>query len=289
MRVLVTGASGFSGSQIALEIAARGYEVFALIGSRRGRLPDPVPANVTVLQGDLAAEPALPDHVDAIVHAAASSPAPGTSPDLVRDNVVATRRLIDYAKRAGARKMIFLSSLSVHGAINADRVDETTGFAEPDEYGRTKRAGEELLGAERALASIAIRLPGVIGRGSVRNWLTQVMEAARQGRAIRLFNPYAPFNNAVHVADLGRFVLGLLQRDWRGFDALPIGAAGMTTAMKAVTLLVDAFGARSRIEVDPAPRRGFTISSERAIARYGYAPMEITAMLARFAEENRRP
>jgi nucleoside-diphosphate-sugar epimerase len=128
----------------------------------------------------------------------------------------------------------------------------------------------------------------VLGRGSVRNWLTEVLAAARDGRDIPVFNAAAPFNNAAHVDDLAAFVAhAIADQSWRGFAAVPIGAARMTSVGEAVAILVDGAGARSRI-LDRGTRRPcFTISSEAALA-HGYRPQEITAMLRRFVAENDR-
>lgn len=289
MHVLVTGASGFSGSVATRALLRQGHKVTALIGPSARRMPPDTDGHgVEVLVGDLADDVALPSGIDAIIHAAARSPAPGvTDEQLVRSNVVATGKLVEQAKRSGVGKFIYLSSLSIYGSIESALVDENSPIRNPDAYGRTKHRGEELIAAESAsFASIAIRLPGVIGKGSVRNWLTSVLHAARDGRDITVFCPDAPFNNAVHVSELADFACRLLEAKWDGFDAITIGAAGQTTVGEAAMLLVQAFGGRSRIRIAAAAKPSFLISSTRARNQYGYEPSEITSMLRRFAEEN---
>jgi nucleoside-diphosphate-sugar epimerase len=292
VRILVTGASGFSGSALSRTLLAQGHHVFAAVGRGVGRLePGEGAGRLEVLPGDLSADLALPTRLDAIVHAAARSPAPGVTPqDLQRDNVIATRRIVEHAVRAAVPKVIFFSSLSLYGRINAPVVDEDTPVTEPDQYGITKRVGEEMLAATGdALHSLSIRLPGVIGRRPVRNWLANVLAAAREGAEITIYNPEARFNNAVHVSDLGRWIAALLQRTWQGHDAVTIAAAGDIPVGEAVRDLVRAFGNRSAIRVDPARKASFLVSSERARLRYGYRPMHIAEMLRVFAEENREP
>jgi nucleoside-diphosphate-sugar epimerase len=291
-RILVTGAGGFSGSHVAVALRDRGYDVVAVAGRRGiGRLEGAIghPSRFTVVCGDLADnEFELPQGVQAVVHAAATSPAPGvTDDDMVRDNVVATRRLLAHAATAGVATFIFLSSLSIHGEVKGTELDETTPIVNPDIYGLTKLLGERMLAAlAPKMRGLAIRLPGVLGRGSVRNWLTEVFAAARDGRDIPVFNVAAPFNNAVHVDDLAAFAAHAIDdQSWRGFAALPIGAGGTTTVGEAVAILADGADARSRI-LDKGTRRPcFTISSQTALAR-GYRPQEITAMLRRFVAEN---
>src|SRR5206468_854488 len=109
-------------------------------------------------------------HFDAVVHAAALSPAPGVLyRDMLRDNVAATRRLIEHALIAGADKFIFCSSISALGTITAGIVDETTSIRDPDPYGATKVMGETLLSeAACRIAGLSLRLPGVLGPGATR-------------------------------------------------------------------------------------------------------------------------
>ena len=290
MEVLVTGAGGFSGSHLVPALIARGHHVTAVVGRTRGRLDATLglPA-LNVIAGNLSEPLTLPGHIDAIVHAAARSPGTGvTSADMVRDNVVGTQRLVEYAREAGARTFVYLSSLSVYGTITAPVVDEATPIVNPDAYGMTKYLGEIMLRETPAsLRTLSIRLPGVLGPRSVRNWLTSVLLAAKAGREIVYYNPDAPFNNAIHINDLCGFVGDLLAAsNWDGHAAVTVGAGGMTSVRKAVQVIVEAFGSRSALGVRQEVRPSFTVSSENA-RRYGYRPMEIEAMLAQFAEENR--
>ncbi|MES1167249.1 MAG: NAD(P)-dependent oxidoreductase [Pseudomonadota bacterium] len=290
MHVLVTGAGGFSGAAVTLGLLAGGHQVTGVVRSGRGRLPERAGqvGDLTVITGDLATDLGLPAKIDAIVHAAGSSPGPGvTAADLFRDNVTATERLVRHARAAGVRKFVLFSSLSVYGRIVAPMVDEATPGRDPDTYGRSKREAEERVAVnENSFCSLALRLPGIIGRGSVRNWLTNVLASARAGREIVVVNPETPFNNAVHVTDLMRLVTRLIEQEWKGSDAVTLGAAGEITAGEAVRLLADTFGGRSRIRQEVSPNRGFVVSSARARERYGYEPMEISAMLRQFAAEN---
>ena len=138
------------------------------------------------------------------------------------------------------------------------------------------------------LRSLSLRLPGVIGRRSVRNWLTGVVDAAKHGRTIAVYNPEKPYNNAIHINDLCRFTADLVERaEWSGHDVLTVGARGMTTVRRVVETIVETLGSHSQIEIKEARTPGFTISIERATAVYGYAPMEIESMIRQFATENR--
>jgi nucleoside-diphosphate-sugar epimerase len=283
MRVLVTGAGGCLGQFIAVDLAARGFDVLALY--RSGPDPGPARAGMQWLRGDLSDVARLPDRYDAVVHAAATSPAPGVTTDrIVRDNVEGTRRLILQAQSAGAQSFVFCSSMDVYGTVSETEVNEKTPIRDPNTYGMTKLIGERLLAASD-LSTVSLRLPAVIGPGAKRNFLATVAARLQAGAPITISNPNADYNNAVHCADIATLVARLLRDGWNGDDVLVLGAAGRTTVRGAVERLREHLGSRSLIEICPPSNSPFLLSSKRAIENYGYAPMEIGALLKRFAGE----
>ena len=281
-RVLVTGARGFAGAQLADELERRGFDV---LRSRRPRVGTPSEAGFLDL--DLSQPFALPRGVEAIVHAAATSPGPDVSSTrIVRDSVHATANLVGAAARIGVRQFVYLSSLSVYGRIDAPEVNEETPRRDPGVYGASKHLAEELVREQSdAMAGIVLRLPGVVGRGAARNWLASLLAQLRTDSDVRLFNPAARFNNAVHVAELAALVARLLERGWQGFDTLTLGAGGGLPIRDVVARVAEHAGSRSTVQVQPAERTAFTISSARAIERYGYEPSEIGALLKRWVVE----
>jgi len=292
-RVLVTGAAGFSGSRLVHALLERGHDVTAVVRRSSGNLftEGRKSARLNLVTADLTQLLTLVDPVDAIVHTAATSPGKGVSAtEIVRDNVIATAQLAAYALRCAARQFIFFSSLSLYGIIRQQQVDETTPICDPDVYGSTKFIGEALvrdLSGQGHCSAIMLRLPGLIGPASHRNWLSNVVEAARLGSEIAIYNPDAPFNNAIHVADLCRFVVDLIEHGWAGSDAITLGAGGTTTVRAAVETLTRALQSTSTVRIrSDAGQSSFTISSKRAAERYGYRPSDINSMLLRFAAEN---
>lgn len=288
MRVLVTGVSGFAGSFIAEHLAASGHDVTGLY--RRGlgfagRLTSQ--SGLTLAQGDLTALEGMSGPYEAVIHAAATSPAPGIDDATVlRDGRDATGSLLASMRAWHSRKLVFLSSLSLYGEIDSPVVDEATPILRPDVYGISKADAERMIADQAGwLPAVALRLPGVIGPGAHRNWLSSVAAKLREGQPVRAFSLDAPFNNACHVADLARMTQTLLMRDWTGFDAMVLGARGTIPVRGAIETLAGAMGAACRIEERPAVKPGFLLSSDHAITRWGYDPMEIGAMITRYGRE----
>lgn len=287
MRILVTGASGFSGHAIARQLLNDGHHVVA--HHRSNPLPDDL-AEAEPLRADLVAFDTIPVGLDAVVHTAATSPPTGHSDavpteTLIRDNALATARLVRFCAEAGVERMIYLSSLSVHGRIDVPSVDEDTPISNPDAYGTSKLMGEQALAASE-LAGLAIRLPAVIGPGAARNWPVQVKARIAARETVRVYNADGPFNNVVHVADLAEWIAQTLITGGpvSGFRAVPIACAEPVSVREAVQAL--AAGMDREVKRDPvaAPRPGFVIDTAAAMS-LGFAPMTTVDALRRFGRE----
>lgn len=288
-RLLLTGGGGFSGCFYAEKFAQAGHNLVVHAGRSRGRLAADFDSRTgsTILTGELS-DLQWDGPLDAIIHAGATSIAPGISDeDMVRANVDGTWRVAELAKMSGARTVIYFSSLSVYGDIAGPTVNEQTPFVNPDMYGITKYQGEQALAdAGEAFGSLSIRLPGVLGPGAVRNFLAGVKDKAVAGDPIRFFGADNPFNNAAHLADLADFALHLIEFGIDGHDAVVVGAAGQTTVGRAVEIIVEAQGSRSSVEIlPPGDRPVFLIDDARARDKYGYDPMDIEKMILQFAGE----
>ncbi|HXF54879.1 MAG TPA: NAD(P)-dependent oxidoreductase [Hyphomicrobiaceae bacterium] len=286
--VLVTGASGFAGSVIARRLAEGGRRVVALYRRETAFLARLAGvAGVYTLRADLADGLDLPGPFEAVVHAAATSPAPAVDAvRIARDNVTATASLIGAAERWGTRAFVLLSSLSVYGEIRTKVVDEATPIVNPDAYGMSKYLCELMLAARsERLPAIALRLPGVLGPGAHRNWMSRTAAALQAGLTVGAFHLDRPYNNAVHVDDLAAFVASILDRRWTGFDAVVLGAGDAIPLRTAIERLAAGLGVHAVLEEVSAPLPSFTLSSERAISRWGYRPSAIAPLLDRYARD----
>ncbi len=290
MHVLVTGAGGFIGGHIARDLAGRGFTVTATYRHTRPILSGVPSAQMDLVQTDLMDPQGLPTRLDAVVHAAATSAWAGIGvDDMVRDNVLATRMLLDHALAAGATRFVLTSTMSVFGRIASPIVDETTPIINPDAYGISKRLCELML-EEKAgrLPALALRLPGVIGRGARRNFLASTLAKLRRNEPIDAFNPDGLFNNAVHVAELSALVARVLERGWTGFDRLVLAARGETTVRNVIERMAIACGSSSSVTFHPSDRIAFVLSCDRAIESYNYAPGRIENILDRYVAEEMR-
>lgn len=163
MRILVTGASGFLGGPVCATLAGRGHEVAALV-RREGSEPDgtrPVAGDLTDA-GRLTAALAEAEP-EAVVHLAAEIASQRDATRIREVNVEGTRRLLEAARAAGARRLVFASTVVTgdpHGAL----LTEDSILPVETAYGASKQEGERLV-RESGLESVIVRPSHVYGPG----------------------------------------------------------------------------------------------------------------------------
>ena len=167
MTVLVTGGAGFLGSHVTQLLVESGERPRVLVRPGEGvaRLAD---ADVEIHWGDLtdpATLSAALSGADRILHCAARTGPWGPQAEYERTNVRALETLVRTAIAAGVRRLVHVSSITVHGNDVGGTADENAPLREePNPYSRSKVTGERLL--ERMIrdegAPVTIVRPGWI-------------------------------------------------------------------------------------------------------------------------------
>ncbi|HUO57959.1 MAG TPA: SDR family oxidoreductase [bacterium] len=188
----VTGAAGFFGANLARELLARGWEVTAFhrASSDLWRLKG---LDLKLRQGSFAepasVESAIPEGVDAVFHVAARvSFWRGDDRLMLQDNVEATRTLVGAARKRGARRFIYTSSVGVYGHSDR-RVDESfprAGLESPIGYFRTKAQAEQVVleAVQGGLDAVILNPANIIGPLDTDHWgrsLIRVKEGKMPG------------------------------------------------------------------------------------------------------------
>ena len=278
------------GASLALALHHAGHTVLPTTRKPTAQAQRLEFAGLSVGYCDLIAEGPPAAQFDAFIHCAGTSPSPTAQPiQICLDNAAAAAKVAKFAHLTGARLLVYMSSLSVYGLIQSSEVDELSPRVNPDVYGASKYIAERIIEeAAPALCSVAIRLPGVLGPGAARNFLSQTRKHMLNHAPITAYNPTAPFNNACHVDDLTRFVQTLLSTDQRGFRTVTVGAGDHMPVRNILELIRARTCSRSDIAFVEDARTSFTISN-RAAASMGYAPMSMKNMLETWLREESGP
>ena len=219
VRVAVTGARGLLGAQIA--------ECFKQLGASVTRIErgDRWPRSGVELLVHAAGRNNVDSGVDRTTH-------------LVRDNVSYARFV---AENICANRTIVLSSMAVYGGAHSGAVSENVAAAPANVHAMTKFLGEEAFKRRQSNLTI-LRLPTIMGVGSLPNFVTRAINSIVKEHPITVDALDEPFNSlflANHVDDL---IVKLFLTQWEGQYTLNVAADQPCTLREFYNLMAQMLG-----------------------------------------------
>ena len=249
MKVAVTGAGGFVGSALCPQLAELGHEAYRL---------DP---------GDLDGM-----NAEVVIHLAAIAHRRASPDELRRVNVDLAVQVGRAAAAAGAR-MLFLSSLKVHGEQSEAPLHEGSPLAPRDAYARSKARAEEALRAVPGLRLTVLRPPLVYGPGVKANFLA-LLRAVARGLPLPL-GSVTNRRSVIYVGNLAHAITRCIEGEGRTY-VVSDGVA--PSSAELCRLLGEALGRPARLfpfptAFLPAKLRRSLVADGSALAReLGWAP-----------------
>jgi UDP-glucose 4-epimerase len=275
MHVVVTGASGYIGGQVALALSDAGHKVIGI--DRRpcaARLQDVFEKFVQAdFDSDQARTNVIQIQPAAIIHCAGTSlvgPSVKYPSDYYHNNVIKTIHLLDLVTNALPKtRFIFSSSASVYGEPILDSCSEVDPCEPISPYGESKRMIEQVLASyHRAynLDYVAFRYfnaCGADGKGrhgqepGATHVIARILEATRDNKQFSLYgNDYQTpdgtcIRDYVHVEDIAHAHVCALNA------AVPSGVynLGSDTGTSVKQILNHAAAIAGSVTVLPEPRR----------------------------------
>lgn len=237
---LVTGAAGFIGSHLANELHARGYDVVGL-DDLSGGWEDNLNPSIPLVVGDLNTLPLdqvwasyKPTRIWHLAAYAAEGLSHWVREHNVRNNWLASTRLISQAVKTGIEHFYFTSSMAVYGSQSPPFVEGMTPRPE-DPYGIAKYAVEQDLQTAGKLF----------------------------GLPYTVFRPHNVYGPGQNVGDPYRNVVGIFMRQALHGEPLRIFGDGLQT--RAFSYISDIVGPMIRAGEVDADGRTFNIGGETPV------------------------
>ncbi|HWP85790.1 MAG TPA: NAD-dependent epimerase/dehydratase family protein [Terriglobia bacterium] len=257
MRILVTGGTGFIGSNLVLRLLEQGHEVLITGHDAEQKIPN---FRGKMLQpGLLGIDWEALGHVDVLFHLAAINDTTSLDErEMMRANVAAAQELFRRVAEGGCRRIVYASSTAVYGDAPAPYREETP--ARPlNPYARSKKELEEWASRFAAehpeLTVVGLRYCNVYGprenhKGPRASMIYQLAAQMRQGNP-RLFRFGEQKRDYLYVADAVR--ANLLAAEARQSCIVNCGSGKAVTFNALVELLNQTLGVRRRPEYIPNP------------------------------------
>jgi UDP-glucuronate 4-epimerase len=265
-RILVTGGVGFIGSHLCESLRVSGAEVATVDNfdpyyprELKERNASPLLASgVRIIEGDIRDEALLKRVMssfspEVIVHLAARA---GVRPSLedpklyVDVNVYGTIKLLEAAREAGVRKIVFASSSSVYGVSQADKFRETDSTDHPlSPYGATKKAGELLCHTYHYLFGMSIaclRFFTVFGpRQRPDLAIRKFVRLALDEKEIPVFGDGKSSRDYTHIRDILTGITGAIHwcdADSPRYDIFNLGSSRPVVLNDMIRMIEEAVG-----------------------------------------------
>ena len=301
----MTGSSGFIGSRVVRRLAAEGDAVVCFDAAPGRAAPAGGEGSPVTVRGDVGAveeliEAILAHGVEAIVHLAyLLGPEVERRPHAsMRVNVLGTSNVLEAARLAKVRRVVWASSIAVYGPQSAYGDRAVTEEDEPHPYwvyGGQKLFNEFMARKYRELFGlevVAVRGATVYGHGRETGWgawHSQVVSLPAVGLPVRV--PLHPEQRwpFVYVDDVAELFVRVLKAATPRHPLYLTG--GETRTMAEVARIVREFIPGAEIEFDPGAAflpNLHRVDGSRAEAEFGFRRRSLREGIRAQIEEARR-
>jgi nucleoside-diphosphate-sugar epimerase len=281
---LVTGGSGFIGSHVVDRLVAEDASVVVFDNRvREDNLGAALASGrVRTVEGDVTdstAVRAAADAVSGIFHMAVLPLGPCSEDPrrCVEVNVDGTLNVLEAARDAGAKKVVFSSASSVYGDTN-ETMDESHPLGARTMYGASKIAGEYFVRAFRdlyGLEYVILRYMNVYGPRQEGGLVINVLRRIQAGEQPTIMGDGSQSFDFVHVADVAAANVAAMASEVDE-GAFNVGGGNEVTVRQIVDRLLAATGSDLEPDVradEVVPMMRRVGSSEAAMTALGWRPV----------------
>ena len=294
MRIAVTGASGFIGTELLSGLKKRkGIKVTAITRGGSARADSPF---CTWKETDWSVKSLTEalEGADAVIHLAGVR-GTGSDPAEYAVNTEMTRNLLEAMTAAGTKRIVFASTISVYDDENGIPWKEDSALKGRTMYGESKISCERLIREYAAKGGFTygiVRIAQVLGEGEKRRGMMNVfIDTAASGGTLRVMGRSEAKRQYIYVKDLAE-ILAMLAEGSGGADEGKdiIVNAGMPMAytnLEIAKMVNAVFGNTTPIEYDdsfPETIRSSHMDISR-LEKLGYTPLDMEAAVKALKED----
>jgi len=290
MRFLITGGAGFIGSNIAAHLVEKGNQVRILDNFSSGRRDniEGLPDSVEVIEGDIRdywTVAKAVDGMDYVLHQAALPSVPRSVKNPLTSNAVnidGTLNVLEAAKNAGVKKLVYASSSSVYGESEELPKHEEMSPSPLSPYAVTKITCEYYCRVYWELyrfPTVSLRYFNIFGphqdpAGEYAAVVPKFITALLEGRSPTVYGDGEQSRDFTYIDNCVEANILAATNDQIVGTHFNVACGGQFTLNELLDKLREIIGVQIKALYDP-PRQGDILHSFAAIdklAKFGYRP-----------------
>lgn len=208
-KILITGASGFLGSEIYTYLNAQKFEIFTLGRAKKSDIVCDLSKEVPPIKNK---NSTVVIHVAGKAHIVPKTEA--EIKDFYEVNLKGTENLLESLEENLPHTFIFISTVAVYGKETGEAIDELTKLNGKSPYAKSKILAEEKVlafGFKNGVNIVILRLPLITGKGPLGN-LGDIMRAIKKGYYFRIGNGSAK-RSMVAALDIAKLIPSLFNKN----------------------------------------------------------------------------
>jgi len=273
--VVVTGGAGFIGSHTVEQLLRQGCRVVVVDDFSSGKRANLAAVKdnerLTVIEADvsdglwgcLASYVQKHGPVQRVIHLAAQTSVVRSVESPLHDlraNYTSTMNIADFARRSGAKRLVFASSAAIYGDVETVPVSESVPAAPLSPYGLHKLASEQCLRYHAVVHNVpasVFRFFNVYGpRQDPNSPYTGVISIfinrSLQNLPLTIFGDGGQTRDFVFVGDIARMLAKAALSDRLGFSLANLGTGNATSVTQLAKEVVRLCNSTSSISYGPA-------------------------------------
>ncbi len=265
--ILITGIGTGVGWNIAKFFSKKNYRVFGTFNKSR-------PAKLKIhkkIKIDLSNPILKKFNFDYLVHCASKVPKDGQTSKNYNINKRIVKNLINFAKKANCKKIIFLSAVSVYGKPQDKFINERTKVNHKKFYSKSKLYAEKHLidfSKKENVTTVILRCPGILGNKISNNFIANLVHKAYKNLPVTIYNFNQYFNNIIHIETLSKIIFKSIKLEKKNVIYL-VGSTRPIKIKSLINLISNYLKKKIRLMETKKKNKNFLLRTEK-IRKRGY-------------------